>query len=221
MKKIDLTNQRFTRLQVINEATPYIWQGKAKIQWNCQCNCGNTTIQTTEHLRSGHTTSCGCLGYEARKKAVTKHGCAKQGKKTSEYSRWQGIIKRCYNPSSENYKFYGGKGVTVCDQWRESFILFLADMGPCPTGYEIDRTDNTKGYAPGNCAWVTPQQNKRNMSNNHLVTINGETKLVVEWCAIFNINKHTVYQRIHRGWPEDQWFELTTKTRRKRQHHES
>jgi hypothetical protein len=149
-----------------------------------------------------------------------KHGYARVGKKTTEYKRWEGINKRCNNKNGSRYAFYGAKGITVCDRWKTSFLNFFEDMGLCPPGYELDRIDNTKGYEPTNCRWVTLKENKRNMSNNHPVTINAETKIVIEWCEDFNIPKGVVYQRIHRGWPENEWFKPVNSPKTKRKQNE-
>lgn len=201
MKRLDLTGHTYYRLTVNSVAEIR----HKKTFWSCTCECGNKSIVCTEHLRSGHTKSCGCFRRDHQ--GTTKHGFARTGKKTTEYKRWEGMVKRCHGSVlNYNYKFYGGRGIKVCPEWRHSFATFFADMGECPPGHELDRINPDGDYSKENCRWVSVQENKRNMRNNRKITINGVTKIVAEWCEEFNISPSIVYQRLFRKWPEERLF---------------
>ena len=129
---IDLAGKTFSRLVVI-ERVENNKQGSA--QWKCKCSCGNTMIALGKSLRSGNTKSCGCL--------VTKHGMTK----TSEFKIWQAIIDRCCNPNCTAFKNYGRRGIIVCNEWKNDFMAFYADIGKRPSKkYSIERINNNKGY---------------------------------------------------------------------------
>ena len=130
-----------------------------------------------------------------------KHGHACHGDRPNIYRRWQHMIQRCYNPNDCDYPRYGGRGVTVCDEWRGSFMTFLADMGtPAGKDWTLDRIDNTQGYSAANCRWATPKQQANNRSSTKLLTIRGVTRPLSEWCALVGIGSKTVLYRLkHRG----------------------
>jgi hypothetical protein len=146
---IDLENQRFGRLTVVE------YQGGRL--WLCVCDCGNAKFIEGYSLRNGLTTSCGCFHKEVISAKHFKHG--KCGTRT--YKSWATMIQRCTNPRSPRYFDWGGRGITVCERWRD-FRNFLADMGECPPKLTIERVDNNGNYEPGNCHWVTQAVNNRN-----------------------------------------------------------
>ncbi len=115
---------------------------------------------------------------------------------TRIYWLWRGIILRCYEPASSSYYLYGARGITVCDRWRD-FRNFYADMGERPKGMMLDRTDNSKGYSPDNCKWVTPKESANNRRTNRLITINGETKNLEQWAAYYGIKLKTICHRLY------------------------
>lgn len=127
--------------------------------FECICKCGNIKIITGSHLQSGHTRSCGCLNKDLIIKQSTKHGM--HG--TAEYNAWRAIIQRCTNPNGPASKNYGGRGITVCKEWRYDFMAFYNHVGPRPfPKLSIDRIDNNGNYEPGNVRWATPVVQARN-----------------------------------------------------------
>lgn len=194
--RVNLVGQKFGRLTV----TKFSHKTKAYHKyWNCICDCRKEIVVSGPHLVSGHTRSCGCWSKE--NPHTLKHGCSRSKKRASEYSIWRNMISRCHNQKSLSYKRYGGIGIAVCKEWRESFERFLSDMGfKNEPGLSIDRIDNNKGYEPNNCRWATKSQQARNRKTNKVFVINGETKTLIEWCEKFGISLPRVQGRLRLGW---------------------
>jgi hypothetical protein len=211
----DLTDKRFGRLVALLPEPKDPKLGKQHTMWVCECDCGSQVVVNGSSLTNNTTRSCGCLRIEATRARKTKHGQAKKGNNTKEYQTWAGMIRRCYNSAEENYDRYGGRGIKVCDAWRESFETFFKDVGPCPgPEYSIDRfPDNNGNYEPGNVRWATTKQQSRNTRRNRLITHDGHTRTVVEWSEITGIQRQTIIARIEAGWSPEK--ALTTSVRNK------
>jgi len=119
---------------------------------------------------------------------------------SSEYTSWSQMKDRCYNKNDHAFYRYGGRGITVCDRWRNSFINFFSDMGPRPSpNHSIDRIDNNGNYEPSNCRWATIKEQNRNRRDNSLITVNGVTKCLVAWVEELGICRTTIQRRMQNG----------------------
>ena len=156
----DMTGQRFGRLVAISRDADVIRSnGKPIPTWRCVCDCGTEVVVRSVQLANGNTASCGCLRRDISRERKTVHG----GKGTAEYAIWKAMRARCNNRKADNYPYYGGRGIKVCERWND-FANFLADMGPRPDGLTIERTNNDGNYEPGNCIWAdmkTQSNNRR------------------------------------------------------------
>lgn len=161
----------------------------------CLCECGNFVIKRLDQLNDN--SSCGCFKSKIISINSTKHGF--HG--SDLYNRYYGIKNRCYNKNNKYYFNYGGRGITMCDEWKNDFIKFK--NWALENGFEehltIDRIDNNKGYFPENCRWVTKQKQDRNKRSNKNFTWRGETHCVQEWCEILGFTRDCLYTRLVRN----------------------
>lgn len=197
MKFIDLTGQRFGRLLVVKRAENI---GK-QTAWLCMCDCGNETIVASWNLKTGNTSSCGCL-WRCVVPANNKELNTRHGESHSKLHRtWCNMRYRCYNPNCKSYKNYGGRGITICDEWSsyESFRTWALENG-FADGLSIDRIDVNGNYEPSNCRWVSDKVQHNNTRKNHHLTMNGETHTIQEWSEITGIKWTTINARIKAGW---------------------
>lgn len=143
------------------------------------------------------------------KARACKHGDSTRTYRAPEYAAWRSMKSRCCDPRSKSYYQYGGRGITICEQWRKSYKQFLADVGRRPSPlHSLDRyPDNNGNYEPGNVRWATPEEQMRNTRWNRYLTINGETRCVSEWSVISGVAVHTIYSRLNKKWtPKDAVF---------------
>lgn len=199
-KFIDMTGTRAGRVMVL----AYAGSKNRLAYWSCVCDCGTRFVTQGRNLRNGETKSCGCFGKERRalanSKAKTTHGQTKRGVRSRAYSIWTNMRSRCGNQNFTSYKWYGGRGIMVCERWQ-SFANFLADMGYPPEGASIDRIDHDGHYSPDNCRWASKVQQANNMRSNKVLEIDGVSMTVAEWSRQPGaINDKTIYDRISRGW---------------------
>lgn len=187
--------QKFGRLTLIKEAPKL--PSNAGRRWLCRCDCGRTREASQTNLRRGLVKSCGCLVVDALRSRAT-HGLSN----TKEYDAWKSMLRRCYDPRTERYPVYGGRGIRVCERWRDGFENFLADIGFAPSqSHSIDRIDVNGDYEPQNCRWATPKEQSRNTSRNIRLTLNGQTKTLAEWAEGSQLRYRTIHRRVmEQGW---------------------
>ena len=205
----DLTGQRFGRLLVLNR---YDRTKNFKYRWICQCDCGNVVVVLGPSMISRRQVSCGCHKNEAARERCTKHGATSGNAWSREYRAWHHMKQRCYNPQCKDYHNYGGRGISVCESWVNSFENFLSDMGQCPDGLTLDRKDSNGNYEPGNCRWATWTEQARNKRLTKQITINGLTHCISEWSEISGVAYKCINDRIKRGWPPERLLEPSRAT---------
>lgn len=193
MKRLELKGQRFNKLLVMD----FVEVTRNKSRWLCRCDCGNSKVIEGRRLVSGRTRSCGCLIASSLKDRSLKHGHKGSGQVSKEYTCWQNMKSRCDNPLDKSYKYYGGRGIIICERWRDSFENFYNDLGEMPQGHTLDRIDNDGPYSPENCRWATIDEQGYNKRSNRLITFNGETKALTQWAKILKINVTTLWNRLY------------------------
>lgn len=175
--------------------------------WLCECSCDNHTrkIIARHSLVSGNSKSCGCLSAEETSKRISTHKMS--GSRL--HNIWKSMKERCYNINHNQYKDYGGRGISICEEWKDNFISFY--NWAISNGYSddltIDRIDNNKNYCPENCKWSTRKEQNNNQRTNHLLTYNHKTQTMAQWAEEIGLNPHTLQTRISRGWSvQDAFF---------------
>lgn len=191
----DLTGKQFGRITVLSRAES---RGK-QTYWLCQCSCGTEKEICAYNLTKGLTNSCGCLSVEKFTDRSKTHGLSN----SREYQIWMGIKARCTCETNSAYKYYGAKGVKVCDAWLNSFEQFLADMGEAPEGMSIERIDVSGNYEPSNCKWATQEEQANNKTNNRFITWRGKTMTAAQWGRKVGLCSHTILRRLRDGWSVD------------------
>ena len=191
----DLTGRRFGRWLV---RTPAPARGRRKY-WLCQCECGNQKEIRGENLASRQSRSCGCLRCEVSSKLTLTHGHARRSGRSREYRAWHNAKTRCFFIKAINYDRYGGRGITMCKRWRSSFVAFLKDMGPCPSGCSLDRIDVDGDYKPSNCRWAPQRIQARNRRNNHYIQHGGERLVLSDWAVRTRISVQRLSRLISKG----------------------
>lgn len=196
------------RLTVLRRGEDFISKsGKRRCMLVCQCDCGNIVTVRSDSLSPNHTTSCGCVQKEkARENMRNLTGRAKHGESKERLRNiWYLMNYRCSVPECSAFKNYGGRGITVCEEWSNGEIGYCAfKKWATKSGYKdtltLDRVDVNCGYSPHNCRWVPHSAQASNKRNNHLITYNGETHTVSEWSRRVGIPMKTLHRRIQAGW---------------------
>lgn len=196
----DVVGLRFGQITIIDVVEPE----KRPLKCLCKCGCGNEFTTRYDSLQSANTKSCGCL--------VSK-GNFKHGKTNTKTHRiWKHMKNRCYNTRSPDYPEWGGRGIVICERWKNSFEEFLGDLGECPPDHSIERIDVNGNYEPSNCKWLPMRLQSYNRRVSRRFTFDGVTKTLSEWADEYQICKQVVWARIRYGWPDEKLF--TTKVRK-------
>ena len=190
--KQDLTGQRYSRLIVEGAAG----RRRGARMWVCRCDCGTRLDVSTHSLVSDRRRSCGCLQREVTGNRSRTHGLSR----TPEHKVWDDMKARCFNPNATGYGDYGGRGITVCERWANSFENFYEDMGMRPPGHSLDRIDVNGHYEPSNCRWATSAQQRRNTRVTRYVTVDGVRASLAEHCERLGKKYGTVRWRLDAGW---------------------
>lgn len=184
----DFSEQQFGSWTAIRRT-----RGKPNALWECRCVCGTISEVARNSLVAGTSTSCGCV----RISKATTHGHNKRGKRSSEYTSWRDMLRRCCDTTHPKYKDYGGRGIAVCQEWRESFEAFLRDMRYKPTPkHTTHRFDNDRNYEPSNCSWATKLQQARHTRRSLMITFNDKTQCASAWAEELGISPIMLYNRI-------------------------
>lgn len=206
---IDITGERFGRLVAIKKIGNADSHGSL---WLCKCDCGNEKEVRLNYLRTGGTTSCGCLRREMKSEQMKrsaewnlKHGMCRRGKVSKLHGQWNAMKQRCKNPNVRMYPIYGGRGIRYCEEWEQfqPFMEWALSHG-YKEGLALDRIDSDGNYCPENCRWVTQSENNRNKKNLLKVTYNGETKLLVDWARETGQKYRTLRWRYQNGWSAEE-----------------
>ena len=197
MRVIDRLGEVHGKLTVVARASN---NKHGKARWVCQCACGNTAVVEGASLKTGKTTSCGCYRLQQNIAACKTHG----GSYYPEYASWAGMFDRCTNVENPSYRNYGGRGLSVCEEW-EDFHVFLESVGRRPTmAHSLDRIDNNIGYFPGNCRWATHKEQGRNRRTNHLMRYEGEHLPLICVAERSGISASSLSTRLRSGWTDEE-----------------
>jgi hypothetical protein len=192
--KLDITNMKFGKLTAIKPNGFYQSPSRKHILWLCKCDCGIEKTVRLNSLRSGKLQSCGCLLKAGNNKT---HGMSRNNNRTPEYTTWCKIKQRCLNKNSKDYFLYGGRGITISNEWLNSFETFFNDMGLKPSkNYSIDRIDNSKGYSKENCRWATNFTQSRNKRTNRFYELNNMNMCMTDWADYLGISFTTLNERL-------------------------
>lgn len=193
----DLSGKQYHFLNVIG-LVGFKWRNAV---WHCMCRCGKETDVKAGNLVSGKTKSCGCHKSEVCSARHKTHGhsYANHKEQTAAYCAWCNMKTRCLNANRRCHARYGGRGISICPQWVESFESFLRDMGEPPKGCTLDRINNDGDYEPGNCRWSTMQEQANNTRRSRHVTIEGERMTAMQAANKYGVSPFTIYGRLNRG----------------------
>lgn len=174
---------------------------KGRIICNVVCECGVRKTMHKSNLK--RCISCGCINKKLTSERTKTHGCSQcgDGEYKREFAIWSGIKTRCNNPNRKCYYLYGGRGISICNRWSNSFENFIEDMGPAPTDeHSIDRIDCNGNYCPENCRWATWNEQGLNRRDNRIIEFDGRSQCLIEWSRETGISNHTIHARLKLGW---------------------
>jgi len=207
MSKIhDLTGQKFALLTVVDRSEKTT-SGKA--YWRCRCDCGNNTVVSGTNLITGAVKSCGCLKH----KTQDTHHLSN----TRLYRIWNALIQRCNNKNHSGYRYYGEKGIAVCEAWKDDFITFYewAMMNGYSDELTIDRINTSEGYFPENCRWVSRKAQANNRTFCKMIEYNGKIQTLMQWCEELGLNYKLIHSRLYRlGWSFEKAISVPVKKRK-------
>lgn len=194
---------RGIKINMLTAICPVGNDKRGSIIWKIQCDCGNERFVPTSSFTKGDCYSCGCMKKQRISEKNTKHNMSHH----PMYAVWDTMIARCHRPSHKSYKHYSGRGITVCQKWRNSFQSFADDMlSTYHRGLQLDRKDNDKGYSPENCRWVDCKTQANNTVSNLKINTPIGIMNICEAADYFGIKRTTLNNRVRCGWPEDKWF---------------
>lgn len=195
-KPHNLIGKKFSKLMILKYSHT---DNNYNHYWEVLCDCGKKKIVAGNNIVSKRTKSCGCL----ENPGSFKHGMTK----TSIYGTWVGMKARCLNYSCKSYRDYGGRGITVCERWLNSFENFYKDMGDRPTlNHSIERRNNNEGYSPENCYWATPEEQMNNTRHNVSLTYQGITMNMAQWARKLGLSRACLWDRINKGLSTEKIF---------------
>lgn len=170
---------------------------KRRTLWLCRCKCGAVLEVEQYNLRNGLSKSCGCRRRSRGVETSTTHGWSKH----PICATWHAMIARCHKPANTSYKYYGARGISVCQRWRDSLNDFVVDMGLPPTRrHSIERIDNDGDYEPSNCRWALPAEQSRNNRRTRLITFRGKTQCMKDWAEEMGLGYACLISRLRNGW---------------------
>ncbi len=190
---VDMTGKRFANVIAVRPAG----QNKSRgLTWDFVCDCGAEFQATGSEVRYGRIKSCPSCAAKKKRAATTSHGLSS----SPSYRIWSAMKTRCSNPNFVAYAEYGGRGISVCQRWDESFLNFLEDMGERPTPiHTVERNDTNGDYEPSNCRWATPAEQANNKRNNRRIEIEGEIRTLAQWANHVGINESSMRARLAKG----------------------
>lgn len=205
----DITGVRIGYLTAVKNTGSVQTSNGLKPLWEIRCDCGNVLFRYTSAFLRGGCYSCGCKRGELITKKNKKHGLSRH----PIYAVWDTMIARCHRQSHKSYPRYSSRGITVCEEWRNSFQAFADAMLPTyKVGLQLDRIDNNKGYSPDNCRWVDSIQQANNTSSNRTIATPKGVMTVKQASRIFGVKYTTLINRINQQWPQDKLFISTSYT---------
>jgi len=206
---LNITGERYGRLVAVER----VGSKRRQAVWRFSCDCGGERIGVIGEVRSGRCQSCGCIAREVSTKRLFKHGHKVGKTPTATYNRWVGMVQRCTDPNLAAYKHYGGRGIYVCDRWKNDFAAFYADMGDAPVGMSLDRIDVNGPYSPENCRWATPAQQSNNRRNTILVQYCGEQRTLSDVARETGVSYASLWRRYKSGTGVEETVRILRTTR--------